>query len=116
VRKIKKIKFTISVPLRGLEKGIDYEVIVKDDATFYEALSMVDKKVLQNPQSSIFPIYDGYIKSYLHLFWNPKKNELYDDIGIMPYGPKREFMPLWDDIDYNIIPNSNIDLQMDPGC
>ncbi|MEJ2280156.1 MAG: hypothetical protein P8Y70_20770 [Candidatus Lokiarchaeota archaeon] len=77
---------------------------------------MIDKRVMNNKDLSIFPIYDGYIKSYLQLFWNPKENKLYEDIGITPYGPNREFMPLWDNIDYSIIPESHIDLQMDPGC
>ena len=114
--KIKKIKVSISLPYSGLSEGKIFEVHVKDNATFYEALAMIDKEVFRDPKKSIFPIYDGYIKSYLHLFWNPKDNKLYDDVGIMPYGPSREFMPLWDNIDFSLIPDSEIDLQMDPGC
>ena len=39
----------------------------------------------------------------------------------MPYGPDengdlRKFMPLRDNIEFNLYPNSIIDLQPDPGC
>jgi len=118
---IKKITFKISIPSRNLQQGKEFTVKVKDDATFVEALALVDKHILNNPNESIFPIFEGYIHNYLQLIWNPEENAIYDDIGLMPYGPDedgnlRKFMPLRDDINFILYPNSVIDLQPDSGC
>ncbi len=104
-----------------LQKGKTFIVQVKDDATFVEALANVDKYIFENPHESIFPIFEGYIHYYLQLFWNPKENIIYDDIGLMPYGPDeegnlRKFMPLRDNINFILYPDSVIDLQPDSGC
>ena len=119
--KIKKITFKISLTLSGLSKGKDFVVFVKDDATFVEALAMVDKYIFENPEESIFPIFEGYIHNYLQLFWDPEEHKIYDDVGLMPYGPDdegnlRKFMSLRDDIDFNLYADSVIDLQPDSGC
>jgi hypothetical protein len=119
--KIKKITFKISMTLSKLSKGKDFIVSVKDNATFVEALAMVDKYIFQHPEESIFPIFDGYIHNYLQLVWNPEENKIYEDVGLMPYGPNddgnlRKFMPLRDDIDFNLFADSVIDLQPDSGC
>jgi hypothetical protein len=94
---------------------------VKDDAIFAEALAMVDKQVMKDPEKSIFPIYEGYIHNYLQLFWNPEDNYIYDDIGLFAYGPDengelRKFMPIRDNIEFNLYPDSVFDLQPDAGC
>jgi hypothetical protein len=94
---------------------------LKDDATLVEALAYVDKYIFENPNESIFPVFEGYIHNYLQLFWNPEENRLYEDIGIMPYGPDKEgnlrvFMPIHDDINFILYPDSVLDLQPDPGC
>ncbi|MFX1442832.1 MAG: hypothetical protein ACFFHV_05410 [Promethearchaeota archaeon] len=107
--------------LSGLSKGKDFVVFVKDNATFVEALAMVDKFVFENPKESIFPIFDGYIHNYLQLFWDPEENKIYDDVGLMPYGLDdegnlRKFMPLRDNIGFNLYADSVIDLQPDSGC
>lgn len=34
----------------------------------------------------------------------------------MAYGPDKEFMPLHDEPDYSLIPNSDVAIQLDPGC
>lgn len=86
-----------------------------------EAISVVDKYVFDHPEESIFPIYDGYIHNYLQLIWNPQKNKIYEDIGLMPYGPDeegalRKFMPLRENVEFNLYPNSIIDIQPDSGC
>lgn len=77
---------------------------------------MVDKQVLVNPENSPLPIYDGYIHYYLQLFWDPLKNEIYDDCAINAYGPNREFMSLRDNLSINLYPNSEIKLHPDAGC
>jgi len=121
ITKIKKITFKISIPLSGLSEGKEFTVEVDDNATFVQALAMVDKYIFEHPQESIFPIFKDYIFNYLQLVWNPEKNVIYDDIGLMPYGPDKEgnprnFMPLRDNINFNLYPNSVIDIQPDSGC
>jgi len=118
---IKKIIFKISIPSSGLQQGKEFTIQVKDNANFVEALALVDKYIFENPNESIFPIFEGYIHNYLQLFWNPEENAIYDDIGIMPYSPDEEgnltkFMPLRDDINFILYPDSVIDLQPDSGC
>jgi len=116
VLKIKKIKINISMPYSGLSEGKSFEIQVHDDANLAESIAQVDKNVKTNPENSVFPIFEGYIHNYLQLIWNPKNNKIYDDIGIMAYGPNRQFMPLHEDPNYALIPNSEIDIQLDPGC
>ena len=94
---------------------------MKDDTIFAEALAMVDKQVMKDPEESIFPIYEGYIHNYLQLFWNPEDNYIYDDIALFAYGPDengelRKFMPIRDNIEFNLYPDSVFDLQPDAGC
>ncbi|NVM46167.1 MAG: hypothetical protein HWN79_14720, partial [Candidatus Lokiarchaeota archaeon] len=43
MRLVKKLKFKISIPLKGLQSGKEYEFEIKDDANFIEALALVDK-------------------------------------------------------------------------
>ncbi len=94
---------------------------MKDDATFVEALAIVDKQVLENPEDSIFPINEGYIHNYLQLLIDFVNNSIYDDVGVNAYGPDengamRKFNPIRDNIEFNIYPNSEIQLQPDVGC
>lgn len=113
---IKKIKISISMPYSGLSKGKTFKIHIKDDANLAEALAKVDQYIKDNPDESIFPIFEGYIHNYLQLIWNPKRNKVYDDIGIMAYGPNKEFMPLHENPNYSLIPKSEIAIQLDPGC
>ncbi|MHA1723922.1 MAG: hypothetical protein ACTSXH_03660 [Promethearchaeota archaeon] len=121
VRTLKKITFNISFNLSGMSQGKTFIVNVKDDATFVEALAIVDKQDMEHPEKSIFPLFKGYIQNYLQLFWDPQENKIYDDVGLQAYGPDeegnlRKFMPLRENIEFNLYPNSVIDLQPDPGC
>lgn len=81
-----------------------------DDGTIVEALSAIDKKIFANPEKSPFPMYEGLIRSYLQLIWDPENNVIYDDCATNAYGPEREFIPLQDDVNFNLYPNSNITL------
>ena len=65
-----------------------------------------------NPETSIFPIYHGKILSFLQLIWNPETNKIYNDNAANAYGPNREYMPIMDDPDINLYPNSNIILSV----
>ena len=104
-----------------MQKGKKYTVEVKDNASFVEALAMVDKQELESPEGSIFPINEGYIHNYLQLFVNLEESYIYDDVGIYAYGPDenglmRKFNPISDNVEFNVYPDSEIQLQPDVGC
>jgi len=121
VRRVKKLKFKISFPIKGLQSGKDYELEIKDDANFIEALALIDKIERESGGDKIFPLYDGYIHNYLQLFVNLEEETIYDDVGLSPYAPNeqglyRKFNPIRDDIKFNLFPDTIIELQQDVGC
>jgi len=61
-----------------------------------------------NPEKSIFPLFKGLINSYLQLIWDAEDNKIYEDCGVDAYGPNKEFIPLRENIEFNLYPNSNI--------
>jgi len=118
---MKKIKITISIPLRGLQEGKVFTVDVKDNGNIIDVLALIDKQITKNPKESVFPIYEGYIHNYLQLFVNLENDTIYEDVGISAYGPDdegilRKFNPIRDDLYFKLYPGSEIDLQPDAGC
>lgn len=101
---------TIFGPEKALANGVSYKIEIKDDGTIIDALATIDKKEFQNPEKSLFPMYKGLIRSYLQLIWDPQKNVIYEDCASNAYGPNKEFIPLQDDINFNLYPNSDITL------
>ena len=85
-----------------------YTLEMDDDGTIIDALSKIDKNMIENPNTSVFPLYKGLIHSYLQLIWDAEENEIYGDCGVDAYGPNKEYMPLRDDINFSLIPNSEI--------
>lgn len=82
---------------------------------------MVDKQEMENSEGSLFPINEGYIHNYLQLFVNFEEYTIYDDVGVSAYGPDEEgnmvkFNPIRDDLEFDLYPNSVIQLQPDVGC
>jgi len=108
--KIKKIKLTIFAPdpEKKLSNGLDYNLTIDNNGSIIDALSILDKKIYENPEKSIFPIYKGLIHSYLQLIWDAEENTIYDDCALNAYGPNKEFMPLHEDINFNLYPDSEI--------
>ena len=108
--KIKKIKLIIFAPdpEKKLSNGLEYKINLGDDASVVDALSKLDEEVYKNPESLIFPIYKGLIHSYLQLIWDAEENMIFEDCAVNAYGPNREFMPLQDDINFNLYPDSDI--------
>jgi len=107
--------------LSGLSEGKEFLLNLNDNATIVDAFVATDKYIYEHPEESVFPIFNGYIHNYLQLFWNLEENKIYSDVGLMPYGPDekgdlRKFMPLRDDTEFDLYPNSVIELQLDPGC
>ncbi|TFF85425.1 MAG: hypothetical protein EU551_04055 [Promethearchaeota archaeon] len=94
----------------------EYSVEVKDEATFVEALAMVDKQIMDGSKKSPFPISDGIIHSYLQLFFDPKRNVIYEDCGIHAYNPGKKFNPLAENVDFNLYPDTKIVIHPDSGC
>ncbi|MFX0139013.1 MAG: hypothetical protein ACFFDN_35555 [Candidatus Hodarchaeota archaeon] len=108
--KIKEIKLTIFAPdpEKKLSNGLEYNLKLSDNASIVKVLSVLDEQIHKNPDSSIFPIYKGLIQSYLQLIWDVEENVIYEDCAVNAYGPNREFMPLQEDINFNLYPNSEI--------
>ena len=108
--KIKEIKMTIFAPdpEKKLSKGLEYKIEIAANASIVDALSTLDEQVKKNPESSIFPIYKGLIHSYLQLIWDAEENVIYEDCAVNAYGPSREFMPLQEDINFNLYHDSEI--------
>ena len=82
---------------------------------------MVDKQLKDNPTESIFPINDGYIHNYLQLFVNLEENYIYEDVGLTAYGPDdngnlTKFNPIQQNLEFNLYPDTKINLQPDVGC
>jgi len=118
---MKEIHFDISIPIKGLQDGQKFTIHIKDDGNFVEALAMVDKQVSENPQKSIFPLYDGYIHNYLQLFVNLEDESVYEDVGLTAYGPDEKgnltkFNPVQQNIKFSLFPDTEINLQPDAGC
>jgi hypothetical protein len=84
--------------------------LIKDDGTIVDALSAIDKLLFDNPEKSVFPMYKGLIQSFLQLIWDPKNDVIYEDCATIAYGPNKEFIPLQDDISFNLYPDSDITL------
>jgi hypothetical protein len=82
---------------------------------------MVDKIEAMNTQTTIFPIYEGYIHNYMQMFINFETNSIYEDVGIYAYAPNEDdlmqkFNPIRENIEFNVYPDSYIQLQPDVGC
>ncbi|MBY8983843.1 MAG: hypothetical protein KGD65_02130 [Candidatus Lokiarchaeota archaeon] len=121
MNRVKKIKFNISIPIKGLQSGKEYNIKIKDDADFIEALALVDKEEIQSVNKKIFPLYEGYIHNYLQLFVNIEDEVIYDNVGLSPYAPDekgfyRKFNPIRENIHFCLFPNTIIELQQDVGC
>lgn len=108
--KIKKIKLTIFAPdpEKTLSNGLEYHLNINEKGSIIDTLSTLDKEVYENPEKSIFPIYKGLIHSYLQLIWDAEDNIIYEDCAVNAYGPNKEFMPLHEDINFNLYPDSEI--------
>jgi len=110
INKIKKVKLTIFAPdpEKKLSKGLEYNPSINDDGTVVDALSAIDREAYSDSEKSIFPIYKGLIHSYLQLIWDSQENKIYDDCAVNAYGPNRAFMPLQEDINFDLYPESEI--------
>jgi hypothetical protein len=121
VKRVKNLKFKISIPLKGLQKGKEYDIEIRDDGNFVEALALVDKEEMKSDSKQIFPLYEGYIHNYLQLFVNIEDETIYDDVGLSPYAPDeegfyRKFNPIRENIHFCLFPDTIIELQQDVGC
>ena len=107
---MKKINLTIFAPdpEKVLSKGLNYTVNIQDNGTIIDAISNIDKKMMTNPEQSIFPLFKGLIHSYLQLIWDAEENKIYEDCGVDAYGPNKEFIPLRENIESILYPNSTI--------
>ncbi|MFX1498025.1 MAG: hypothetical protein ACFFBH_10895 [Promethearchaeota archaeon] len=107
---MKTITLTIFAPdpEKTHSKGVKYVLEMDERGSIIDALSKIDKDMIEHPDRSVFPLYEGLIHSYLQLIWDAEENKIYDDCGVDAYGPNKEFMPLRDDVDFNLLPDSDI--------
>ena len=107
---MKEINLTIFAPdpEKKLTQGANYIANINDEGTIIDALSAIDKQVYNDPDKKIFPIYKGLIHSFLQLIWDSEENSIYDDCAVNAYGPNKEFIPLQEDINFNLYPSSEI--------
>ncbi len=107
---MKSIKLNIfaSDPENIHSSGVEYVTDLEDNGTIIDALSTIDKRMYSQTEKSVFPLYKGLIHSYLQLIWDAEENKIYEDCGVDAYGPNREYMPLRSDINFCLIPNSEI--------
>ena len=103
------IRSQLRIPENGVVKNKEFVVRVPNDATFVEALAMVDKLIFKNSELSPFSKNHVFVRSYLQLFWNPEENELYSDIDVFA-ASSRGFMPLQKNIKFNLYDDSEISL------
>ena len=108
--KIKNIKLAIFAPdpENKLSNGLEFDQKIANNGTIVDVLGNIDKNYYNNPEKTIFPIYKGLIQSYLQLIWDAEENVIYDDCAVKAYGPNKEFMPLHEDINFNLYPDSEI--------
>lgn len=97
------------MPINGIGRNKEFVIDVEDDAILVEALAKIDKYIFENFEESHFTRKDGYIRSYLQLFWNPEKNSIYEDINIFASSGKG-MMPIKSNIEFNIYNDSEISL------
>jgi len=57
-------------------------------------------------------MYSGLIQSHLQLIYDPRNNKIYEDCAVNAYGPNREFMPIIENADINLYPDSTITLSV----
>ena len=85
---------------------------INDGGTIIDAITAIDKDLIESPEKSIFPLYKGLIHCYLQLIWDAEENTIYEDCGIDAYGPNKEFIPLRQNIEFNLYPNSQITISV----
>ena len=107
---MKTINLTIFAPdpEKTHSKGVNYVLEMKEDGSIIDALSEIDRNMIEHPVKSVFPLFKDLIHSYLQLIWDAEENMIYEDCGVDAYGPRKEYMPLRDELDFNLFPNSNI--------
>ena len=93
--------FQLRIPENSVERNREFIVLVSDDATFVDALAMVDKQLFEIPNDSPF-VAQGYLRSYLQIFWDPENNKIYDDINLFAVGNRGSIMPIRSNIAYNL--------------
>lgn len=104
-----------------MQSGKEYDLEIKNEANFIDALALVDRLEFESSGDTFFPLYDGYIHNYLQLFVNLEDQSIYEDVGLSPYAPDedglyRKFNPIRDNIKFQLFPDTIIELQQDVGC
>ena len=97
------------MPENGISRNREFTVKVRDNATFVEALAIVDKLIFSNPELSPFSEKHKFVRCYLQLFWDPINNKIYPDINVFAASAKG-IMPIQRNIEFNLYDDSEISL------
>lgn len=93
---------------------------ISDTGDLMEAVAAFDRKFFQsskgNPIGRKKVLADREVQSLLQLVWNPKQNTLYPNIGLEARGPQMNWLPLKENMDQALPPDSSITITIDGGC
>jgi hypothetical protein len=117
---IKQIHISILDPAVDKILASPQIVEISDNGDLIEAIAAFDRKFFdhskENPISRQKILDEREAKSLLHMLWNPRQNALYPNIGLEARGPQMKWIPLKDNMDLTLPPDSSIIITVDAGC
>ena len=96
------------------------DVEISDTGDLIEAIAGFDRRFFQssteNPAGRKKLLEEREVQSLLHLVWNPQQNAIYPNIGLEARGPQMRWLPLKEDLEQVLPPDSSITITIDAGC
>ncbi len=95
-------------------------VEISDTGDLIEAIAAFDRKFFEQSMTNLAgrkKVLDGReARSILHLLWNPQQNALYPNMGLEARGPQMNWLPLKENLEQVLPPDSSITITIDAGC
>ncbi len=95
-------------------------VEISDTGDLIEAVAAFDRKFFQSSKENSIGrkklLEEREVQSLLHLVWNPQQNSLYPNIGLEARGPQMNWLPLKENLEQVLPPDSSITITIDAGC
>jgi hypothetical protein len=85
------------------------EAIAAFDQSFFRSSK-------ENPACRKRVLEEREVQSLLHMLWNPRQNALYPNIGLEARGPQMKWIPLKENLDEVLPPDSAVIITVDAGC
>ncbi len=93
---------------------------ISDTGDLIEAIAAFDRKFFQSSKDNTTGrkklLDEREAISLLHMIWNPQQNTLYPNIGLEARGPQMKWLPLKDNPEQVLPPDSSITITIDAGC